>query len=160
MKKLSGSVLILLLITLAVSCQSQSVTYKVKKVVDGDTFWIEDGTEKGQKIRLIGINAPESRNTGRKKKQPFGKEAKSHLIQLLADKRVTLEYDADKYDQYGRTLAYVYLEDGTFLNAYLVEEGYAQVATYPPNVKYIDLFLEKQRIARENNKGLWALDYE
>ena len=56
---------------------------------------------------------------------------------------------------YGRTLAYVYLEDGTFLNAELVKQGYAMVMTVPPNVKYAHLFVKLQQEARENNRGLW-----
>ena len=55
----------------------------------------------------------------------------------------------------GRTLAYVYLENGTLLNEIIVQEGYAQVSTYPPNVKYEKLFLKRQNEARENNKGFW-----
>jgi len=56
----------------------------------------------------------------------------------------------------GRTLAYVYLEDGTFLNKYLVENGYAQLLTYPPNVKYVEVFTAAQTRARESNLGLWG----
>ncbi len=58
-------------------------------------------------------------------------------------------------DKYGRTLAYVYLEDGTFVNASLVEHGYAMVMTFPPNVKHEALFLRLQREAREQKRGLW-----
>ncbi len=74
---------------------------------------------------------------------------------ILRGKKVRLEYDVGKKDRYGRTLAYVFLEDGTFLNAKLLEEGYAVIMTIPPNVKYSDLFLTIQRKARDNNKGLW-----
>ncbi len=67
-----------------------------------------------------------------------------------------LEYDVEHHDKYNRTLAYVYLEDGTFVNAWLVENGYARVSTYPPNVKYQDKFIELERKAREEGKGLWG----
>lgn len=60
-----------------------------------------------------------------------------------------------KRDKYGRLLAYVYLEDGPFVNAWLVQHGYAQVMTVPPNVKHQELFLKLQREAREARKGLW-----
>ncbi len=60
-----------------------------------------------------------------------------------------------KRDKYGRLLAYVYQEDGTFVNAWLVENGYAMVMTVPPNVKHQDLFLKLQREAREARRGLW-----
>jgi micrococcal nuclease len=70
---------------------------------------------------------------------------------------VKLQYDVDRIDQYGRTLAYVYLEDGTFVNAEIVKNGYAQIMTVPPNVKYADKFLKLQQEARENNRGLWNI---
>jgi len=129
--------------------------FTVTKVVDGDTFYIDDGTSAGEKIRLIGIDAPETRNTGRKKIGYFGKEAKEYLQQLIDGAQVRLEFDVERYDQYRRTLAYVYLEDGTFLNAELVKQGYAMVMTVPPNVKYAELFVSFQVEAREKNVGLW-----
>lgn len=128
---------------------------EVKKVVDGDTFWVDNGTEKGEKIRLIGVDAPESRKTFKKEVGYYGKEAKEYLVNLLSDKKVKLEYDVSHTDRYGRTLAYVYLEDGTFVNAELVKNGFAMVMTVPPNVKYAELFLTLQQEARVNNRGLW-----
>ena len=68
---------------------------------------------------------------------------------------VKLEMDIQNRDSSGRILAYVYLQDGTMFNQLLVEEGYAQVATYPPNVKYKDLFIKAEKSARENKKGFW-----
>lgn len=155
--------LLILLTSLTLSsCISQSGKRKhtdsyvaVTRVVDGDTFWVLDGNEE-VKIRLIGIDAPESRNTGRKQIGYYGQEAKEYLTEQLAEKKVKLELDVDPYDQYGRTLAYVYLTDGTFLNAELVKQGYAMVMTVPPNVKFAELFVKLQREARENNKGLWG----
>src|SRR5690554_6259797 len=114
--------------------------YPIKKFIDGDTFWYDDGSPKGIKVRLIGIDAPESRNSGRKKIGYYGKEAAAYVAELLQDKKIRLEYDKGKYDRYQRELAYVYLEDGTFLNAHLVENGYASAISYPPNTKYDDLF--------------------
>ena len=131
------------------------IYYRVKKIVDGDTFWIDDGSQKGLKIRMIGIDAPESRNSGTRETAFFGKEASDYLSSLIAGKKVRLEYDAGRLDKYGRTLAYVYLEDGTFVNAALVKNGYATVMTVPPNVKYADTFVKLERKARNNKKGLW-----
>jgi len=131
------------------------IYYNVKKVVDGDTFWIDDGSPKGLKIRLIGVDAPESRNSGTKETAYFGREASDYLSSLIAGKKVSLEYDAGHFDRYGRTLAYVYLEDGTFVNAELVKNGYATVMTVPPNVKYADTFLKLERKARNKSRGLW-----
>lgn len=156
------TIFILFCITLSsYSCKSAKITneqhyYAVKKVVDGDTFWIDDGSAKGTKVRLIGVDAPESRRTGRKEIGFYGKEAKQFLESFLQNKRVRLEYDVNMYDQYMRVLAYAYLEDGTFLNAYLVENGYAMVLTVPPNVKHSELFLKLQQNARIRNKGLWG----
>lgn len=143
-----------------VGSTEQQTFYTVTKVVDGDTFWVDNGSEKGIKIRLIGVDAPESRNVFKKKKAYFGTEAKDHLKMLLKDKRVRLEKDIDSLDRYGRTLSYVYLEDGTFLNAELVKNGYASIMTVPPNVKFAELFLTLQREARENNRGLWGTEIE
>jgi micrococcal nuclease len=124
-------------------------------VVDGDTFWVDDGSEKGLKIRLIGIDAPEPRNTGTKPKGYFGTESTNYLQQLLKDRKVRLEYDVSMHDRYGRTLAYAWLEDGVFVNAELVKNGFATVMTVPPNVRYQDTFTELAVKARRQNKGLW-----
>ena len=74
---------------------------------------------------------------------------------MLSGQRVKLVCDVDSLDPYGRTLAYVYLEDGTFINAELLKNGYAMVMTIPPNVKFADEFVRLQQDARINNKGLW-----
>lgn len=127
----------------------------VTKVVDGDTFWVNDGSEKGLKIRLIGVDAPESRNVFKKVIGYYGKESKQFMTSLIGGKKVRLEYDVDPLDQYGRTLAYVYLQDGTFVNAELVKMGFGMVMTVPPNVKYAEKFIKLQRAARKRNMGLW-----
>lgn len=165
--KAQFTIILLLILSLSnVSCVSNESehqtnnndgTFAVKKISDGDTFWIYNGTEKGEKIRLIGIDAPESKNVFKKKQGYYGKEAKEYLTNLLKGERVKLEYDVDRTDQYGRTLAYVFLQDGTFVNAELVKNGYAMVMTVPPNVKYAEEFVKLQREARENNRGLWGL---
>ena len=131
------------------------VFYTVKKVSDGDTFCIDNGTEKGEKVRMTGIDTPESHKSERKDVQYFGKEAEEYSRKLLLGKKVRLETDVTPKDKYGRTLAYVYLEDGTFVNAHLIENGYAKAFTFPPNVKYADEFLQLEREARSQNKGLW-----
>lgn len=133
--------------------------YPVLRVIDGDTFRIFDGSRKGEVIRLIGVDAPESRNTGKKVKSEFGVISARYLEKLIAGKKVRLEYDVDKKDRYGRTLAYVYLQDGTFVNAELVKNGYANIMTVPPNVKYQELFLKLERRARSRNRGLWGTPF-
>jgi micrococcal nuclease len=136
----------------------------VKRVVDGDTLLLESG----DRVRLIGIDTPEvhesaklHRDAGRsgqdiKTIQEMGKRAADFTKSLVEGKRVRLEFDVERKDKYGRLLAYVYLVDGgVFVNAKIVEEGYASLMTYPPNVKYADEFVKLYRQARENNRGLW-----
>lgn len=127
----------------------------VIKVIDGDTFWVKDG-EISFKVRLIGVDAPEVRNSRYKKKGYFGVESKDYVTMLTLDQRVRLEYDVQKKDRYGRQLAYVFLQDGTLLNADLVAKGYAVVDTYPPNIKYVEKFIELQRAARLEELGVWT----
>lgn len=121
----------------------------VARVVDGDTFLTTDRV----RVRLTGVDTPEST----KRHEPYGREAAAFTKSRLEGQKVRLEYDVDRKDKYGRTLAYVYLEDRTFFNALLVAEGYAQIMTVPPNVKYAEKFLDLQRKARAQNKGLWGL---
>jgi micrococcal nuclease len=86
----------------------------------------------------------------------MGKRASAFTRRLVLGEKVTLEYDVEKKDRYGRSLAYAYLDDGTFVNAKILEEGYAQVMTIPPNVKHSDYFRRLAKQAREKGKGLWA----
>ncbi|MFA5005554.1 MAG: thermonuclease family protein, partial [Candidatus Omnitrophota bacterium] len=74
---------------------------------------------------------------------------------LVEGKKVKLEFDIERRDRYGRLLAYAYLEDGTFVNAEIIRQGYASLMTYPPNVKYADMFLKLYQEARVNKRGLW-----
>jgi micrococcal nuclease len=127
----------------------------VKSVVDGDTFWADDGSPKGLKIRLIGVDAPESRVSGQKQIGYYGQQSKDFLTKMIGGKKIRLEYDVDRTDRYDRTLAYVYLPDGTFVNAELVKRGYAMVMTVPPNVKYAEKFVRWERMARNASRGLW-----
>jgi Staphylococcal nuclease homologue len=89
--------------------------------------------------------------------QPYGPEASAFAKRELEGEEVRLELDMHKIDPYGRLLAYVYLPDGLMFNEVLVEEGYAQVATFSPNVKYQERFLKAQREASEANRGLLGL---
>lgn len=164
MNKILVAILFVSLTTLNISCDSKSKNKQrtkssenlpVTKVIDGDTFWADNDTKDGVKVRLIGVDAPESKNVFKKKIGYYGKEAKAYLTKMLSGKNVKLVCDVDSLDQYGRTLAYVYLEDGTFVNADLMKNGYAMLMTIPPNVKFADEFLKLQKEARENNRGLW-----
>ena len=134
----------------------ENTFYPVSKITDGDTFYVTTSSSEKYKIRLIGIDAPETRNVGVKvRKEYFGTEAKIFVTQLLKNKKVKLTFDVQKTDRYGRVLAYVYLENGIFLNQYLVEKGYAVVSTFPPNVKFVEKFTQAERNARKLKLGMW-----
>ena len=136
----------------------ENTFYKVSKISDGDTFYVMTKNSEKFKIRLIGINAPESYNVGKKfRKEYFGKEAKIFVTNLLKNKKVKLIFDVQKTDRYGRILAYAYLENGVFLNQYLVENGFAVVATFPPNVKFVEVFTKAEKSARNKKLGLWNM---
>ncbi len=126
----------------------------VTKVIDGDTIEIEGG----QKVRLVGIDTPETVDP-RRPVGCFGKEASNEVKKLLSGKGIIMQKDISDTDKYGRLLRYVYLplESGQmlFINDYLVREGFARVYTYPPDVKFNEQFVEADREARENQRGLW-----
>ena len=129
---------------------------KVERIVDGDTLEV---TMKGkkEKVRLIGVDTPETK----KPNTPvmfYGKEASAYTKKRLEKETVELEFDVDKKDQYDRLLVYVWIGEELF-NRTLVQEGYARIATYPPNVKYVDAFKKDQETARNKKKGLWK-DYD
>lgn len=136
----------------------QQENYYVSKVIDGDTFWVQNSRADKFKIRLIGIDAPETRNVFYKKKQPYGKESKEYLTNLIDKQYLRLEFDVDSLDQYGRTLAYAYLENNEMVNELLLKTGNAQILTITPNIKFEEKFIMAQRFAREQALGLWGLE--
>ena len=125
-------------------------------MVDGDTFWVEDGSPKGLKVRMIGIDAPETRKSQNKEVGYYGTEAKAYLEGRLRGQKVCLEYDVDRRDRYGRELTYVYLPDGTFVNAELIRGGYAVLLTIAPNVRHAEEFARLQAEARVERRGVWG----
>lgn len=135
----------------------------VTRAVDGDTLVLENR----ERVRLIGIDTPEMHESDKLNRdaqrshqdveaiKQLGRQSYEFTKKLVEGKRVRLEFDAERFDRYKRILAYVYLNDGTFVNAEIVKQGYASLMTYPPNVKYADLFQKLYREARENQRGLW-----
>lgn len=123
---------------------------KVIRVIDGDTIEIEGGN----KIRYIGIDTPETKDPN-EPVQCYGKEAADKNRELVEGKIVELEKDISETDKYGRLLRYIWIGN-ILVNETLVREGYAQSSTYPPDVKYQNRFIEAQRKAREEGKGLWS----
>lgn len=123
----------------------------VTKVVDGDTIRVLlDGKE--QKVRYIGIDAPENTTT----QEAFGKEATKRNAQLVRNQIVELYRDISETDRYGRLLRYV-VTNSVFVNLKLIEEGYAKAVTYPPDVACAPIFQQAERTARELGRGLWAM---
>lgn len=129
---------------------TQTEEVLVTRVIDGDTIEIQDG----RKIRYIGIDTPETVDP-RKAVQCFGLEATNKNKELVNGKKVRIEKDVSETDKYGRFLRYVWVED-MFVNDYLVRQGYAQSYSYPPDIKYQDQFVQAQKEARENSRGLWG----
>lgn len=125
----------------------------VTRVIDGDTIEV-DIEGRHYRPRYIGVDTPETKRL-QKLVECFGHEATEKNRELVEGKVVYLEKDVSETDRYGRLLRYVFLQDGTFINAGLVRLGYAQVATYPPDVRYAALFLQLQREARQAGRGLW-----
>ncbi|TET50428.1 MAG: hypothetical protein E3J58_03555 [Actinomycetota bacterium] len=119
--------------------------YTVTEVIDGDTIVLSNG----DRIRFIGMNTPEEG-------MYFYGEARDVLKIMISGKEVRLEKDISESDQYGRKLRYVYC-DGIFVNLEMVKRGFANIFTYPPDVKYTEEFLEAERYARENDLGLWEI---
>jgi micrococcal nuclease len=125
----------------------------VTRVVDGDTIHVDlDGID--TTIRLIGIDTPE-REGPYTHEECFGRAASHYTEAALAGREIQLEFDVERMDRYDRTLAYVWL-DGQLFDEMIVADGYAMVATFPPNVKYVDLLLAAQRAARDDARGLWG----
>ena len=124
--------------------------YEVRWVDDGDTIVLTDG----KRVRYTGINSPEVESEY-SKAEPFGYEAREFNRKLVYLKKVRLEFDIERYDQYGRLLAYVFLPDGTFINNAMITGGYAYCLPKKPNVKYEELFLKSQQSAMLSNRGIW-----
>ncbi len=126
---------------------------RVLKVNDGDTLTVVIGRH-NERVRLIGIDAPELLQ------RPWGDRAKDYLNKLVASssRHVTLEYDVERLDKYGRHLAYVRLADGRLANEEMLRAGYAVLFTFPPNVRYADRFTAVQQEARQKQIGIWGRD--
>lgn len=125
---------------------------EVRYVIDGDTFILANN----QRVRMIGINAPEvSHRRYNKQGQSYGKEARKHLEGMILKKDVTLKSGAEEFDRYGRRLSYVYLQDGTFVNLKMVKDGFAETYRKFP-FEYKEDFLKVEDEARAAKLGMWA----
>lgn len=147
-----------------ISAKTPVLTY----VVDGDTIAVQ--IERTiEKVRLIGIDTPESRRNDRANLQAerskrdvktiiqMGKQAKEVMKGLLPKgTELRIEYDVQKRDKYGRLLAYVYTKDNTMINEEMLRQGYAQLLTIPPNVRYVERFRKALTKSQNEKRGLWA----
>jgi endonuclease YncB( thermonuclease family) len=145
--------------TTAVQAQStdnETQQVSVTRVVDGDTIEVSPQVEGTADVRLIGVDTPEVSGG----EEPCGPEASAFTTEQLEGQDVTLEFDEDPVDPYGRALAYVWVPDlgGELFNETLVREGWARVLTVAPNDKYEDRFLAAEREARDEGIGVWATD--
>jgi len=157
----------LLALLLGVSMVNAYNAAIVVRVVDGDTLKIEmNGHEEA--VRLIGIDTPESKINKKAKKDAvktnhdietitaMGREAARYVRTLIRKgDTVSIEFDVQKRDKYNRLLVYAYLSDGKMLNEEIIKAGYANVMTYPPNVKYQERFVKAYREARDTKRGLY-----
>jgi len=132
---------------LVTALQNQLV---VSWVDDGDTIVLKDG----RRVRYIGIDAPELANDIHPD-QPYARAARKFNERLVRSKNVRLEFDRERTDQYGRLLAYLYVEKDRFVNQIMVSQGYAWVLFRYPNDKYHELLLKAQQKAMSARRGLW-----
>jgi endonuclease YncB( thermonuclease family) len=129
---------------------SAQTRYKVKWVNDGDTIVLANGW----RVRYIGIDAPEI-DYENQKAQPYGYQARSFNKKQVLSRKITLEFDRERHDRYGRLLAYIFLADGSFLNERMLERGLAYYLYRKPNVKYDKRLLRAQQKAMKAQMGLW-----
>lgn len=137
--------------------------YKVVSVSDGDTFKIRYQGELIP-VRMIGIDTPESCHaTDPDRNTVWGKKASRYTKKKLAGKTVYLSFDKEKYDRYGRLLAYVYIKNSkgrkVMYNKTLVKKGYARAVCYEPNHKFKNSFNRLQKQAANKKKGFWKDGY-
>ena len=142
--------LVLAAAALLAAAPAESAAQVVERVVDGDTIIVRGIG----RVRLIGVDTPETVHPGRPV-EFFGKEASAFTRRLVDGKRVRLEYDQQRTDRYGRTLAYVHLPDGTFVNAEIIRRGYGHAYTRFP-FRHLDRFRGLERDALRAGRGLWG----
>jgi len=124
---------------------------RVDRVFDGDTFRARNG----ERVRLLGINAPEVNHETRPG-EILGEQSGALLSQLVKGKTVRLKTDREIRDIYGRLLAQVYLQDGTWVNREMILRGMAHVYTFTPNIRWASDLATAEKQARKERLGIWA----
>jgi micrococcal nuclease len=159
--KLSISLILIILLAFLIvfylgyqnGSSTDKISAKVIDVADGDTIRVKYDDGQMATIRLLGIDTPETHHPT-KPVGCYGPQASEFTTKNLLNKDIYLEYDIEKYDQYGRTLAFVYLGSQRF-NDVLVKNGYAQTLTIAPNKKYSFNLLKLELEAKRNKVGMW-----
>ncbi len=134
------------------AADADSLRVKVRWVDDGDSIVLSGG----ERLRYLGINAPEVAHKD-KPGEPFGDEAKAFNKKLVQGRWINLELTNERRDHYGRLLAFVFLEDGTFVNGELVRRGYAHLLRKQPKLSYWKRLLSLQRRALQEKRGIWSV---
>lgn len=139
------------------SCRGENFDdhVRIKDVIDGDTVILESG----EHIRLIGIDTPEIDHEG-SASEPGAEAARNYLVQLLHhtdNNRYPISFGQEKYDRYGRTLAYLFLPDDSSIQALILLQGYATPLTMPPNLRYLDCYQKSADEAFKKQRGVWSL---
>jgi micrococcal nuclease len=146
--------------------QTENITVTVTKIVDGDTIDVMFANGSTERIRLLGVDTPETHVENQPEEfegidstdylREWGRKATNYTQKHLHGEEVRLEYDdiSDRRGNYGRLLAYVYLPNDTMYNEMLLKNGHARVYD-EAEIEYMDRFQELEKEAIENNKGLW-----
>ena len=134
------------------AADADSLRVKVRWVDDGDSIVLSGG----ERLRYLGIDAPEVAHKD-KPGEPFGDEAKAFNKKLVQGRWINLELTEQQRDHYGRLLAFVFLEDGTFVNGELVRRGYAHLLRKQPKLRYWERLLSLQRRALQEKRGIWSV---
>ena len=143
----------------AISDISVDNSGEIVRVKDGDTYVILI-SGKEETVRLIGVDTPESVHSDANRNTDWGKKVSKWVKKTLkVGQRVYLEYDEDRVDPYGRTLAYMYV-DGKMFNKTLVKKGFARAVYYKPNGRYRKDFERLQKWAKAHKKGFWKDGYD
>ena len=128
----------------------------VTHVYDGDTIRVKSGDGAVRRVRLIGVDTPE-RDDRRENERYWAQMAARFVVHRLLDKQVRLSYDWEREDRYGRTLAYVWTEDGELFNRSLIREGFSPAfLVYPYRPDYQKLFRQEEKEARREGRGMWG----
>jgi endonuclease YncB( thermonuclease family) len=141
---------VVFLFLVAAGHSSAQTRYRVKWVNDGDTIVLTNRW----RVRYIGIDAPEIDHQNQKA-QPYAYASRSFNKRLVSSGKIDLEFDEERRDRYGRVLAYIFLADGSFLNARMLENGLAYYLYRKPNLKYDKRLLKAQRDGMKAQQGLW-----